>query len=110
MSGNATDHKIQHNITTIANIPLVAWFICTVFAVAGTGYEGFEDWMAHPVNIVAAILFVIVTLRHFTLEIEVVLEDYISRIGLRNTVIYAMKGIWLVLAITAIISILEIAL
>jgi succinate dehydrogenase hydrophobic membrane anchor protein len=110
MSGNATDHKITHNLTTLANIPLVAWLICTVLAVGGAGYEGLANWMQHPVNIVAAILFVVVTLKHFTLEIEVVLEDYISRVGLRNTIIYTLKGFWLVLSVTAIISILKIAL
>lgn len=107
---HATAHKVAHNITTIANIPLVAWVICSVFALAGTGYEGFVSWMEHPVNMIAAILFVAVTLKHFSLEIEVVVEDYVSKICVRKAIILMLKAFWLVLGLTAIISILKIAL
>lgn len=110
MSGNCTDHKTAHNVTTIANIPLVLWLICSIFSLAGAGYDEFILWMSHPVNIVAAILFVILTLKHFTLELEVVFEDYISHICLRRFVIFIMKSFWFILAVAAIISILKIAL
>ncbi len=110
MSGNCTDHKTEHNVTTIANIPLVAWLICSIFTLAGAGYDEFTLWMSHPVNIVAAILFVILTLRHFALELEVVFEDYISCVCVRRFVIFSMKSFWFVLAITAIVSILKLAL
>lgn len=110
MSGNCTDHKIAHNITTLANIPLVAWLVISLFCLAGASYEEFSAWIAHPVNIVASIFFVIVTLRHFTLELEVVFEDYISRIWLRNLITYGLKTFWAVLAVSSIVSILKIAL
>lgn len=104
---DGTGHKLAHNVTTIANIPLVLWLFYTVFTLRDAGYAEFATHMAHPLNIVAAVLFVIVTLRHFTLELEVVFEDYISKIALRNAVIIGMKIFWFVLGVTTIISILR---
>ena len=110
MSGNCTDHKTAHSITTLANIPLLAWLIYSIFALAGKDYEAFTAWMAHPVNIVAAILFVVVTLKHFTLELEVVFEDYISCVCIRKVVILAMKTFWLILGLAAVVSVLKLGI
>ncbi len=110
MSGNCTDHKVEHNITTLANIPLVIWLIVSVLTLAGSTYDEFAIWISHPVNIVAAILFVYTTLRHFTLEIEVVFEDYIANICLRKSIIMAMKLFFILLGLTSIISVLKIGL
>ncbi len=77
---NCTDHKTAHNLTTLVNIPLVIWLIVTVFTVGKGPYTDLIAWMSHPVNIIAGILFVVVTLKHFVLELEVVFEDYIANI------------------------------
>lgn len=107
---SATEHKVAHNITTICNIPLVFWLIYTVITLCDATYAEFTAYFAMPVNTIAAILFVLCTLKHFALEISVVFEDYISNISLRHFIIIAMKLFFLVLGLTAIISILKIAL
>ena len=104
---NGTGHKIAHNMTTLMNIPLVAWAIYTIFSLRYADYDGFSAWMAQPINMIAAIIFVVVTLKHFTLELEVVLEDYISNIPRRNLIIKLLKIFWLVLGLATIISILK---
>ena len=109
-SHRGTHHKIMHNITTLTNIPLVAWVMYSIFSLRDASYEEFTSWMAHPVSIVAAILFVISTLKHFALELQVVYEDYISCQCLRRFKVISMKLLFLVLGIAAIISILKIAL
>jgi len=111
MSGSsATAHKVAHNMTTLLNVPLVGWLIYSIFALRNASLEDFTTYMASPINIVASILFVGVALYHFTLEIEVVLEDYIANVPLRNCIIKVMKLFWLVLGLTATISILKIGL
>lgn len=106
---HATAHKVAHNITTLANIVLVGWLFCSIYALSGSTYEEFSAWMANPVNIVAAILFVIVTLRHFSLELQVVMEDYISCVWFRHLKIHGMNIVFLILGIATIVSILKIA-
>jgi len=107
---DGTGHKIAHNITTLCNIPLALWLIYTIFTLRNAAFPEVAGYMSQPLNIVAGILFIFCTLKHFALEIEVVFEDYISNIGLRNFIIIAMKIFFLVLGLTATISILKLGL
>ena len=103
-------HKLAHDITTLAIIPLIAWVMYSVFSLRGASYEEFTAWMSSPVSILMAILFVIVTLKHFALELQVVMEDYISCQWLRVMKVIGMKLFFTVLGIVAIVSILKVAL
>lgn len=109
-SHHGTGHKIAHSITTLTNIPLVAWVMYSAFSLRNATYEEFTAWMAHPVSIVIAILFVISTLKHFALELQVVYEDYISCKCLRMIKVVGMKIFFLALGIATIVSILKIAI
>ncbi len=102
-------HKLLHDITTLLNIPLVAWMIYTIYSLRAASYEEFVAWMSNPISIVVSILFVIVTLKHFALELQVVYEDYISCKSLRLIKIIGMKLFFFTLGVTAIISILKVA-
>jgi succinate dehydrogenase / fumarate reductase membrane anchor subunit len=108
-SHHGTGHKIAHNITTLTNIPLVVWVIYTVFSLKNSGYEEFVTWMSHPVSIVVAMLFVVSAFKHFALELQVVLEDYISNHSLRMLKVVGMKLLFLALGTATIVSILKIA-
>jgi len=110
LNHDGTGHKIAHNITTICNIPLALWFIASVYTLRNADFAGLEAWMSHPINIIAAVLFTYCTLKHFTLEIEVVLEDYISNVSKRNFTIITMKLFALVLGVATTISILKLGL
>ena len=110
LNHDGTGHKVAHNITTLANIPLAIWFIYSVFVLRNAGFDEFSAYMAQPLNIVAAILFVYVSLKHFVLEIEVVFEDYVSTIATRHFCIILMKIFAFVLGVTTIVSILKLGL
>ena len=110
LSHDGTGHKIAHNLTTLSNVPLVAWFIYAVFTLRNANYEEVTAFISEPFHLVTAILFVYVSLKHFTLEVEVVFEDYVSNISLRHLIIIAMKIFALVLGLTTTISLLKIGL
>ena len=103
-------HKLAHDITTLLNIPLVAWVMYSIFSLRNASYGEFVAWMSNPISIVMAILFVVVTLKHFALELQVVMEDYIASKGLRMVKIVGMKLFFFALGVTTIISILKVAL
>ena len=108
-SHHGTGHKIAHNITTLVNIPLIAWVMYSIYSLRNATYEEFTTYMSHPISIVVAILFVISTLKHFALELQVVYEDYISCKWLRMIKVIGMKLFFMVIGIAAIVSILKIA-
>ena len=107
---SGTGHRIAHDMTMIANIPLVAWLVYTVFSLRDTGYEGFQAWLSQPFHMVMASLFVTITLTHFTLELETVFEDYIADADFRNVVIKLMKVFWFTLGAVTIGSIVTFGL
>ncbi len=103
-------HKLLHDITTIVTIPLVVWMIYSIYSLRGASYEIFTDYMSHPFNIVMAILFVGVTLKHFALELQVVMEDYISCKCFRMMKIIGMKVFFVILGVATIVSILKVGM
>jgi succinate dehydrogenase / fumarate reductase membrane anchor subunit len=108
-SHHGSEHSLLHDITTLSNIPLVAWVMYSIFSLRNASYEELTTWMSHPVSIVVAILFVISTLKHFALELQVVYEDYISCKCLRMIKVVGMKLLFFVLGTATIVSILKIA-
>ena len=91
----------------LVSIPLVVWMVYSILSLQSASYEELIGWMSQPFNLVASVLFVIVTLTHFTLEIEVVFEDYISDIKRRDLVIKCMKIFFLALGAFTIFSVFK---
>ena len=99
---SGTGHKWAHNVTTVMNIPLFAWLVYAVFALRGTDFDGFVAFVSQPLHLAASLAFVVVTLTHFTLELEVVFEDYISNLSVRKAAITALKVFWSLLGLASI--------
>lgn len=106
---HGTEHKIAHNITTLANIPLFGWIIYTAFSLRNASYDEFIAWMAHPFSVVVTILFVVTALKHFALELQVVFEDYIPYKPFRILKVVGLKIAFFALGTATIVSILKIA-
>lgn len=106
---HGTHHMVAHDITTITNIPLVLWVIYSIFSLRDANYDQVIEWMSHPFSVIAATLFVISTLYHFVLELQVVYEDYIANKALRTFKVIGMKLLFFVLGLATIFSILKIA-
>jgi len=109
-SHHGTAHWLAHNITTLLNIPLVAWLIYSIYILRNSSHEGFVDYISTPFNMVVAILLIVNILYHFALEIQVVYEDYISCKALRMVKVIGMKLFFVALGLAAILSILKVGL
>lgn len=70
-------------LTALGLIPLTIWFaICIVRLSTATQAEA-AQWLAFPVHAVLMALFIVITLRHGVIGVQIVLEDYVSE-GLRT--------------------------
>ncbi|NQZ14378.1 MAG: succinate dehydrogenase, hydrophobic membrane anchor protein [Alphaproteobacteria bacterium] len=106
---HGTHHHMLHDITTIANIPLIGWVIYTIFSLRNATYEEFTVWMSHPVSIVVAVLFVLTTFKHVTGELQVVFEDYVPCRVMRTILVLGVKLVFLVLGVASIVALMKIA-
>lgn len=107
---SGTGHKLAHNITTVLNIPLVFWLIYAVVSLKDASYEQFVSWITSPVQLSVTILFILTTLTHFVLELEVVMEDYISNLGVRKFAITALKTFSVLVGAATILSLVKLAI
>ena len=71
-------------------------------------YNQAIEWIKNPVNSTILILLLAVVFYHSGMGLQVVIEDYISNIKLRNTMIVFCKMILFLLATISIISVLRI--
>ncbi len=105
-------HWLHQKITALANIPLVLWAIWSVTTLAATGASREVVWafFRDPVHAVLMVLFLISTLYHMALGLQVVIEDYMHCEKAKMMSLILMRLAVLGLAVTSIFSVLKMAL
>ena len=99
--------KLQR-LSALALIPLIIWTIFSFMIIMSSEYNQAIEWIKNPVNSTMLIFLLAVTFFHSGMGLQVVIEDYISNIKLRNTMIVFCNTILFLLATISIISILRI--
>lgn len=111
--GSAKDgvmHWIAHRLTSIAMIPLLAWFTISVLARLDSGYQDYLSWLSQPVVSVLMTLFVVNLYYHLWLGLRVIVEDYVSSHFRRYATLIVIKFTLFFLTTLSLFAILKIAL
>lgn len=103
-------HWMLERITGAMLAPLSLWIVYSMVGLKGASYEVFTLWLQSPLNAVLMIMFMLTSLYHGAMGLQVILEDYISCHCLRLVKIIAVKITFAFLAIASVFSILKIAL
>jgi succinate dehydrogenase / fumarate reductase membrane anchor subunit len=78
---SGTGHFWRLRIGSVALVPLSVWFVCIVLSLIGADRSAAIAFLAHPVNAILMALFVIASLHHMALGLQVVIEDYVHGEG-----------------------------
>lgn len=78
-----TEHFWLQRLTGFINLPLLIFFIVLILSLVGKDYSIIRARLAHPVVAVLMGLLTLSVLYHMKLGMQVVIEDYIPREGLR---------------------------
>jgi succinate dehydrogenase / fumarate reductase, membrane anchor subunit len=109
-SHSGTEHFWRERASAVALVPLTLWFAAAVFHIAGGGEEAAMVFLAQPLHAVLMILFVVATVIHMTMGIQVVIEDYVYVEGQKIALFLLNRAFgWLVGAL-CVFAILKIAL
>ena len=103
-------HWWLQRVTALALVPLTFWFVVSLIGLVGAEHAAVVDWLGNPVSASLLIALVFATFYHAALGLQVVYEDYISKLGLRMAVDIATKLVLALLGLVAVISVLRIAL
>ena len=102
-------HFIAQRATAIALIPLVIYFVASLFRLAGADYAAFAAWAATPWGGGGLILLVLVGFHHMSLGLQVVIEDYIHKES-SKILLLLLNKFWAAGAgVVAIFSVLKVA-
>jgi succinate dehydrogenase / fumarate reductase membrane anchor subunit len=86
-SHSGTGHFWHERVTAVALIPLSLWFLYAMLGLAGTSEVAALQFLAHPWNALLMGAFVIFSLYHAYLGIQVVIDDYIHAPGMKITLL-----------------------
>jgi succinate dehydrogenase / fumarate reductase membrane anchor subunit len=109
-AGHGVGHFIVERATSVALVPLCIWAVWAGLKIAPLGYDGAALFLASPINAVLAVLLVLVSARHTSAGMRVVIEDYISRTPTRIALLLLNTGVAGLAAAIAVFSILKVAL
>jgi succinate dehydrogenase / fumarate reductase membrane anchor subunit len=105
-----TAHWWAQRVTAVALIPLTVWFVASVLALLGAPSLRVAQWMSDPLRAVLLIALLVATFHHAQLGLQVVIEDYVHREGVKLALLLAVKAACWLLAALAIFSVLKIAI
>ncbi|NGO49850.1 succinate dehydrogenase, hydrophobic membrane anchor protein [Allomesorhizobium camelthorni] len=106
---DGTGHFWRIRLTSIALIPLSLFLLGWILSVGGASYGEVRAALAQPLIALAASLFILISLDHMRLGMQIIIEDYIHGEGAKVTLL--MLNIFFAVAVGAasVFSILKIA-
>jgi succinate dehydrogenase / fumarate reductase membrane anchor subunit len=100
---NATKHWWSQRLSAILLIPLSYFLIDFLRHCFQKNYFETVEWLASPLNKIALLAWVIIVFYHAALGLQVVLEDYVSNLSKRFMAIWAVNGVFVLLALSCIV-------
>jgi len=95
------NHWWHHRLSMAANVPLAIWFAISVSLLAGQPYEVVRAWFSSPFTAVALIFTVFNFAYHAKMDLQLVLEDYLSNKTTRLVMMALVYGaIWISCALS----------
>ena len=79
-----TGHHIRQRVSAIALALLVPWFLYAIIAASRSGYDGAATFLSQPWNAILMVLALGAAFYHMRLGIQVVVEDYIGKAGMKQ--------------------------
>jgi succinate dehydrogenase / fumarate reductase membrane anchor subunit len=105
-----TSHFIQQRVTAVALVPLAIWFVVSAFGLIGADRDAALAFLHAPINAILMALFVVASVVHMALGLQMVIEDYAHGEGGKLVLLVLNKFFaWLVGA-ACVFALLKIAI
>lgn len=98
----------RERVAAVSLIPLSIWFVSSFIQLPFADYTQVHSWLGGAFTSLAMILLVVVMLYHAALGMQVIYEDYIHHERLKISCIILTKGVFAVLGMIAVLSILKV--
>lgn len=108
---DGTHHWWIQNLTAIALVPLVLWFVASIVCLVAGGatYEAARAWIGTPYVSILLILTITVMMYHSDIGLQVVVEDYVHGHGAKIALLIFIKFAHILLTTAGLFAVLRIA-
>ena len=103
-------HWWAQRVSALALIPLTLWLVIAVIGLVGADRQTLVLWMHNPIAALLMILLLAATFYHAALGLQVVIEDYVHREGMKLALVIVLRLLCLVFAVRGILAVLQLAL
>ena len=107
---SAVKHWKIQRYSAIMNLFIALWLAFSLLCIQGNSYEETIKWLKYPLNTILISLFFITSFLHMRLGLQIVIEDYVSKILLRKRLIIGINSLSWILTIISIGSVLKIVI
>jgi succinate dehydrogenase / fumarate reductase membrane anchor subunit len=108
-SHSGTGHFWHERVTAVALIPLSLWFLYVMLGLAGTSEVTALQYLAHPVNAILMAAFIVFSLYHAALGLQVVIDDYVHTAGAKIFLLLVVRFSVIAIGSTCLFAIVRIA-
>ena len=72
-------HFWHQRVTAVALVPLVLWFLVSLYHHIGDPYDEIVVWLGKPTTAIPLLFLILAGFYHMRLGMQVVVEDYIQK-------------------------------
>jgi succinate dehydrogenase / fumarate reductase membrane anchor subunit len=106
---NGLAHWWAQRVTAIALLPLSLYFVASVLMLAGADRAQMAAYMGEPWNAVLFLCLIAALFYHLSLGLQVVIEDYVHKEGMRMGSVLVVKFGAIFCALACAVSVLKLA-
>jgi succinate dehydrogenase / fumarate reductase membrane anchor subunit len=106
---SGTGHFWHERVTAVALIPLSLWFLYVMVGLVGTSEATALQYLAHPWNALLMAAFILFSLYHAALGLQVVVDDYIHTAGTKIFLLLAIRFSVIATAAVSLFALIRIA-
>lgn len=104
-----TDHFWRQRLTSVANIPLLLFFIGLIVYLHGASFAETRAALSHPLIALVMLMVIISGLVHMRLGMRVIIEDYVTSEGKKIACLMLNTFFTLVVGVACVFAIIKLS-
>jgi len=105
---DGTAHWWAQRVSAVALVPLTLWFVFSLMTLPAFDYDTVRIWLSVPISGFLALLLVAVLAYHSYLGTIVIVEDYVSTVGLKVLTLLVLRFLYVLCGGAGIFAILRV--